>query len=65
MRFPVALRNRFRSITASEASEEILAARDGQGGTVYLQEVGDLAAAAQKELVRQIGLHGNGQRQWQ
>jgi two-component system response regulator AtoC len=42
-----------------EASAEILAARDGQGGTVYLQEVGDLTAAAQKELVRQIGLHGN------
>jgi len=43
-----------------EASAEILAARDGQGGTVYLQEVGDLAAAAQKELVRQIGLSGKG-----
>src|SRR5450759_3134231 len=43
-----------------EASEEILAARNGQGGTVYLQEVGDLTAAAQKELVRQIGLNGNG-----
>jgi two-component system, NtrC family, response regulator AtoC len=42
-----------------EASEEILAARDGQGGTVYLQEVGDLTALAQKELVRQIGLPGN------
>jgi len=45
-----------------EASAEILAARDGQGGTVYLQEVGDLAAAAQKELVRQIGLNGTEQR---
>jgi len=32
-----------------EASEEILAARDGQSGTVYLQEVGDLTAAAQNE----------------
>src|SRR5258708_11161250 len=42
----------------SEASEEILAADDGQGGTVYLQEVGDLSTAAQKELVREIGLNG-------
>src|ERR1700694_4709596 len=45
-----------------EATEEILAARDGQSGTVYLQEVGDLTAAAQKELVRQIGLSGAEQR---
>jgi two-component system, NtrC family, response regulator AtoC len=45
-----------------EAGEEILAARDGQSGTVYLQEVGDLTAAAQKELVRQIGLSGAEQR---
>jgi len=45
-----------------EASEEILAARDGQSGTVYLQEVGDLTATAQKELVRQIGLSGAEQR---
>jgi len=53
----------FRAYQSSEASEEILAACDGQGGTVYLQEVGDLAAAAQKELVRQIGLTGNGEDQ--
>ncbi len=50
----------FRAYQSSEASEETLAAADGQGGTVYLQEVGDLTAAAQRELVRQIGLHGNG-----
>jgi two-component system response regulator AtoC len=50
----------FQVYQGLEASEEILAARDGQGGTVYLQEVGDLTAVAQKELVRQIGLHGNG-----
>ena len=49
----------FQVYHGSEASEEILAARDGQGGTIYLQDVGDLAAAAQKELVRQIGLNGN------
>ena len=49
----------FQVYHGSEAGEEILAARDGQGGTIYLQDVGDLAAAAQKELVRQIGLTGN------
>src|SRR5208283_5673418 len=55
----------FRAYQSSEASEQILAAGDGQGGTVYLQEVGDLTATAQKELVRQIGLggHGNGEDQ--
>ncbi len=55
----------FRAYQSSEASEQILAAGDGQGGTVYLQEVGDLTATVQKELVRQIGLsgHGNGEDQ--
>jgi two-component system, NtrC family, response regulator AtoC len=52
----------FQVYHGHEASEEILAARDGQSGTVYLQEVGDLTAAAQKELVRQIGLSGAEQR---
>ena len=52
----------FQVYQGREACEEILAARDGQGGTVYLQEVGDLTAAAQKELVRQIGLNGAEQR---
>jgi DNA-binding NtrC family response regulator len=37
-----------------EVSPEALAAQEGQGGTVYLQEVGDLSAEAQKELVAQI-----------
>jgi len=50
----------FRAYQSSDASEEILAAGDGQGGTVYLQEVGDLTAETQRELVRQIGLNGNG-----
>ena len=53
----------FQVYQGREASEEILAARDGQGGTIYLQEVGDLTAAAQKELVRQIGLNGDGEAQ--
>jgi DNA-binding NtrC family response regulator len=43
-------------------TEQDLAARIEQRGTVYLQEVGDLAAAAQAELVRQIGLNGGGRR---
>ncbi len=50
----------FQVYQAREASEEVLVGRDGEGGTVYLQEVGDLTAAAQKELVRQIALHGKG-----
>jgi two-component system, NtrC family, response regulator AtoC len=49
----------FQAYQACEAGEQLLAAGVGQGGTVYLQEVGDLTANAQKELVRQIGLHGN------
>jgi two-component system response regulator AtoC len=52
----------FQVYQGLEASEEVLASRDGQSGTVYLQEVGDLTAAAQKELVRQIGLSGAEQR---
>jgi two-component system response regulator AtoC len=50
----------FRAYQGSEASEQVLAAGDGEGGTVYLQEVGELTTAAQKELVRQIGLSGKG-----
>lgn len=47
---------------AGGVSVQTLAAREGQGGSVYLQEVGDLTAAAQKELVRQIGLQSAEQR---
>jgi two-component system response regulator AtoC len=50
----------FQAYQGREASAEVLAASDGQGGTVYLQEVGDLTVAAQEELVRQIGLNGKG-----
>jgi two-component system response regulator AtoC len=50
----------FQAYQSSEAGEQVLAACDGQGGTVYLQDVADLTAAAQKELVRQVGLSGNG-----
>src|SRR5208283_3042532 len=44
----------FQVYQAREAGEGILASCVDQGGTIYLQEVGDLTAAAQKELIRQI-----------
>ena len=43
-------------------TQQNLAGRDDQGGTVYLQEVNDLSAAAQAELVRQICLNGAARR---
>jgi two-component system, NtrC family, response regulator AtoC len=52
----------FEVYQGRDASEEIFGASEGQGGTIYLQEVGDLTATAQKALVRQIGLHGPEQR---
>ena len=51
----------FQVYLAREAGEETLASCLGRYGTVYLQEVGDLAELAQRELVRQIGLHGDQQ----
>ena len=51
----------FQMFQGRDASDRVLAACDGQGGTVYLQEVGDLTAAAQKELVRQISSSDTGQ----
>jgi DNA-binding NtrC family response regulator len=41
-----------------EVSEEILQAGAAQGGTIYVQEVGDVAPAAQKALASQISLNG-------
>jgi two-component system, NtrC family, response regulator AtoC len=52
----------FHVYQARDASKDTLAACDGHGGTVYLQEVGDLTTAVQKELARQIGLPGAEQR---
>ena len=49
----------FQVLQGRDASAEVLTNCETQGGTVYLQEVGDLTPDAQKELVRQIGLHGN------
>jgi DNA-binding NtrC family response regulator len=48
----------FHVFQAREASKETVAACDGYGGTVYLQEVGDLTAAVQKELVRNLARTG-------
>jgi two-component system, NtrC family, response regulator AtoC len=52
----------FEVLQGRETSEQSLAARASRRGTVYLQEIGDLTAAAQAELVRQIGLLGDEQR---
>jgi DNA-binding NtrC family response regulator len=41
-----------------DVNEEILQACVAQGGTIYLQEVGDIAPAAQKVLASQISLNG-------
>ncbi|MFY9844581.1 MAG: sigma 54-interacting transcriptional regulator [Terriglobales bacterium] len=49
----------FRIFQGAEASEETLAESAAQGGTVYVHEVGDLTPAAQKELIREIGLQGH------
>jgi len=42
----------FNVCQGAEASQDVLAAWEAQGGTIYLQEVGDLNFAAQTELVR-------------
>jgi two-component system response regulator AtoC len=52
----------FHVYQAREVREQTLVSLDGEGGTVYLQEVGDLTSPAQKELVRQIALNGAEQR---
>jgi two-component system, NtrC family, response regulator AtoC len=48
----------FQVYQGREASQQVLAACEFQGGIIYLQEVGDLSTAAQKELLHQIGLSG-------
>jgi two-component system response regulator AtoC len=49
----------FQTCHGSEATHERLSRLDGAGGTVYLQEVGDLDSVAQAELVRQIASSGD------
>jgi two-component system, NtrC family, response regulator AtoC len=46
----------FRILQGRSSSASDLEACEGQGGTVYLQEAGELAPAAQKEMLRQISL---------
>ena len=47
----------FRAYHGKALSEDVLATGAWDGGTIYIQEVGDLPAAAQKELVCQIELN--------
>jgi two-component system response regulator AtoC len=46
----------FEVLQGRDASKEVLATNEGQGGTVYLQDVGELTPGAQTELVRQLSL---------
>lgn len=48
----------FEVCQGRDITEENLTVRSNQGGTVYLQEVSDLTAAAQAELVHQSGRNG-------
>ena len=54
--------NKFQAFLGRDVSAATLAACKAHGGTIYIQEVGDLTMAAQKELARQIGLNGADQR---
>jgi DNA-binding NtrC family response regulator len=48
----------FQVCHGNEASRDLLASWRDEGGTVYLQDVGDLDSSAQAELVRQIASGG-------
>jgi len=48
----------FQVCHGNEASRDLLASWQDEGGTVYLQDVGDLDCSAQAELVRQIASGG-------
>ena len=48
----------FQVCHGNEASRDLLASWQDEGGTVYLQDVGDLDSSAQAELVRQIASGG-------
>jgi two-component system, NtrC family, response regulator AtoC len=49
----------FHVCQSNEASRDVLASFEGEGGTVYLQDVGDLDSASQSELVRQLASAGD------
>ncbi|MBI3475641.1 MAG: sigma-54-dependent Fis family transcriptional regulator [Acidobacteria bacterium] len=51
-------REPFHECHASQATSDLLASWSAEGGTVYLQDVGDLDSSTQSELVRQIGSGG-------
>jgi two-component system response regulator AtoC len=44
----------FHACHGNQATQDILSGWEAEGGTVYLQDVGDLDSSAQAELVRQI-----------
>jgi two-component system response regulator AtoC len=48
----------FQVCHGNQASRDLLASWQDEGGTVYLQDVGDLDSSAQAELVRQIASGG-------
>ncbi len=50
----------FRAFLGRETTPELLTACQEMGGTVYLQDVDELSAAAQQELFRQIELNSAG-----
>ena len=52
----------FHVCHGNQATQEILGSWEAEGGTVYLQDVGDLDAASQAELVRQIAFRGDEER---
>ncbi len=52
----------FHVCHGNEASIDVLVGWQGEGGTVYLQDVGDLDSPSQAELVRQIASGGEGVR---
>ena len=52
----------FQVCHGNEATPDLLASWQDEGGTVYLQDVGDLDSSSQAELVRQIASGGEGVR---
>src|ERR1700686_5691428 len=49
--------SRFQALLGRDVSAATLAASKAHGGTIYIQEVGDLTMAAQKELAPPIGFN--------
>jgi two-component system response regulator AtoC len=49
---------KFQVYLGREVDGAILSENENQGGTIYLQDIGDLTSVAQKELARRIGANG-------